>query len=57
MNSCTSNDECGRSNYCDLDSNKCVHDDMFPVSGFDIFLYILSGALLGVANIGGLVSN
>jgi len=48
MQTCDTNSDCGRLNYCDLDLNECVHDDIFPVKGLDIVAYFVMGIFLGL---------
>ncbi|KRX04407.1 hypothetical protein PPERSA_00719 [Pseudocohnilembus persalinus] len=51
---CRDDNECGKYNYCDLDEQKCIHDDLFKNLGIEIICIILIGVLLGLHNIAGL---
>lgn len=55
MADCNNNSDCGRLNYCDLEEEICVHEDIFPVKSLDIVGYCIMVVLLGIANIGGIV--
>lgn len=55
MEKCTSNDDCGRLNHCDIEKGFCTHDDIFPLTTLQVIGFILMVIFLGISNVGGLV--